>query len=123
MLNVAFKLITKVLAVRLSRVAGKIIRECQTTFIPGRYILDSVVILHEVIHELSVRKLEGIILKLDFEKAYDKVQWSFLFDVMRKKSFDEIWIQWVGKATLNGRVAININGEVDGYFKTHKGLR
>lgn len=123
MLNVAFKLITKVLAVRLSRVAGKIIRECQTTFIPGRYILDGVVILHEVIHELSVRKLEGIILKLDFEKAYDKVQWSFLFDVMRKKSFDEIWIQWVGKATLNGRVAININGEVDGYFKTQKGLK
>jgi hypothetical protein len=39
----------------------------------GRYILEGVVILHEVVHEIKSNKLEGVILKLDFEKTYDKV--------------------------------------------------
>jgi hypothetical protein len=58
---------------RLTPYAGKIISETQTTFIPGRYILEGVVVLHEILHEIRVKKLKGIILKLDFEKAYDKV--------------------------------------------------
>jgi hypothetical protein len=45
---------------------------------PGRHILEGVVILHETIHEFHRKKLDGVFLKLDFEKAYDKVKWSFL---------------------------------------------
>jgi hypothetical protein len=41
----------------------------QTTFIPGRYILEGVITLHENLHELRVKKMPGIILKLDFEKS------------------------------------------------------
>jgi hypothetical protein len=41
---------------------------------PGRHILEGVVILHEIIHELHRKKLDGVLLKLDFEKAYDKVK-------------------------------------------------
>jgi hypothetical protein len=44
---------------------------------PGRNILEGVVILHETIHELHKKKKNDVILKLDFEKAYDKVNWSF----------------------------------------------
>jgi hypothetical protein len=40
----------------------------------GRNILDSVVTLHETVHELHSKKLNGVLLKLDFEKAYDKVK-------------------------------------------------
>jgi hypothetical protein len=47
-------------------------------FMQGRYILDGVVILHETVHELHSKKLNEVILKLDFEKAYDKAKWSFL---------------------------------------------
>jgi hypothetical protein len=65
-----------------------------TAFIPGRYILDGVLIIHEILHELRVRKKKGIVLKLDFEKAYDKVNWSFLHDVLRRKKFDTKWIEW-----------------------------
>jgi len=50
----------------------------QTAFIPGRYIMEGVVILHETIHELHRKKQDGVILKLDFEKAYDKLQWPFI---------------------------------------------
>jgi hypothetical protein len=78
MLNVSFKIFTKVLANRLSSIACKVIKPSQTTFLPGRYILEGVVILHETIHELHRKKQKGLILKLDFEKAYDKVNWSFL---------------------------------------------
>jgi len=74
LLNVSFKIFTKVLTNRLSVVAQKIIRPSQTAFIPGRHILEGVVILHETIHEMHKKKKNGVILKLDFEKAYDKVK-------------------------------------------------
>ncbi len=123
LLNVCFKLITKILTNRLTLVAHNVIGESQTAFIPGRFILDGVIILHEVLHEVKKTHQSGIILKLDFEKAYDKVQWSFLFDVLQKKGFDDKWIKWIKSATIDGRVAININGEIDQYFKTFRGVR
>jgi hypothetical protein len=57
----------------------------------GRNILDGVVVLHEAVHELHSKKLYGVILKLDFEKAYDKVKWSFLQQTLSMKVFFEEW--------------------------------
>lgn len=114
-----FKLITK----RLTRVAYKVIDPCQTTFIPGRNILDGVVILHETIHELIYTQQYGIILNLDFEKAYDKVNRSFLKEVLQSKGFHEKWINWMIGAVENGKVAVNMNGEQMDLFKTQRGLR
>lgn len=73
LINVVYKIITKTLTLRLNIVADKFISPNQTAFIPRRYILDGVVVIHEVLHELAKHKQSGIILKLDFEKAYDKV--------------------------------------------------
>jgi hypothetical protein len=77
LLNVSFKIFTKVTTNRISEVAQKIIRPTQTAFIPGRHILEGVVVLHETIHELHSKKLDGVLFKIDFEKAYDKVKWPF----------------------------------------------
>lgn len=74
LLNVCFKFLTKILTKRLTEVAAKVIGQSQTAFIPGRHILDGVVILHEVLHTLKKGHHSGIIFKLDFEKAYDRVQ-------------------------------------------------
>jgi hypothetical protein len=49
-----------------------VIYPTQTTFITGRHILESLLILHEAIHELHRKKLDGVLLKIDFEKEYDK---------------------------------------------------
>jgi hypothetical protein len=64
---------TKVLSNKISSVACKVIKPSQTVFLLGRYILEGVVILHETIHELQRKKQKGLILKLDFQKSYDKV--------------------------------------------------
>jgi hypothetical protein len=61
------------MANRLTRIATRLIDPSQTTFIPGRNIMEGIVMLHETIHELHKKKMSGVILKLDFEKAYDKV--------------------------------------------------
>jgi hypothetical protein len=89
LLNVDYKWFSKVFTLRLTPWADKLISRNQTAFIPGRYILEGVVILHEILHELRVKKMQGVILKLDFEKAYDKVRWNFMMEVLRKKNSQE----------------------------------
>lgn len=69
LLNVSFKIFMKVLANRVALVAQKIIRPSQTAFLPGRNIMEGVVILHETIHEMHRKKKNGVVIKLDFEKA------------------------------------------------------
>ena len=123
LLNVSFKIFTKVLTNRLSIVAQKIIRPSQTAFIPGRHILEGVVILHETIHEMHKKKKNGVILKLDFEKAYDKVKWPFLQQVLRMKGFSTTWCAWINQVITKGSVAIKVNDDVGHYFQTRKGVR
>jgi hypothetical protein len=74
LLNVSFKIITKVLTGRIGSIEDKIIGPSQRTFMLGCNILEGVILLHETIHELHRKKMDGTILKLHFEKAYDKVK-------------------------------------------------
>jgi hypothetical protein len=123
LLNVDYKGVTKVLTNRLTPMAKEVIGENQTGFIKGRNILEGVLILHEVVHELKRTKSKGMILKIDFEKAYDKVRWDFLETVMKGKGFPTQWINWVMQTVRGGRVCVNVNGERGSYFKTYQGLK
>jgi mannosylglycoprotein endo-beta-mannosidase len=123
LLNVSFKIFTKVATIRLNTVAEHVVRPSQTAFMQGRNILDGVVVLHEAVHELHSKKLNGVILKLDFEKAYDKVKWSFLQQTLRMKGFSEEWRALISNFVSGGSVAIKVNDEVGHYFQTRKGLR
>jgi hypothetical protein len=98
LLTVFYKLFTKILASRLMKVVDDVISENQASFIKDRNILEGLLILHEVIHELSSKKQSGIILKLDFEKAYDKVHWEFMEEVLILKDFLGKWIEWIKQA-------------------------
>jgi hypothetical protein len=63
---------------RISQVAQKVISPSQSTFIPRRNIMEGIIVLHETIHEMHRKKYSGVILKIDFEKAYDKLNWNFI---------------------------------------------
>lgn len=95
LLNVDYKIFTKVLTNRLVPIAKKVIDKNQTGVIKGRNILEGMVVLHEVLHELRKSKSRGLILKIDFEKAYDRVRGSFLEHVIVGKGFPTEWISWV----------------------------
>lgn len=102
LLNCLYKWFTKVLTLRLEPIANKIIHREQTTFIKCRNIMTGVLALHEVLHETKIKKSVGIVLKLDFEKEYDKVNWDFLFACMEARGFNETWCQWVKKVVCEG---------------------
>ncbi|WVZ59399.1 LOW QUALITY PROTEIN: hypothetical protein U9M48_009545 [Paspalum notatum var. saurae] len=70
-----------------------------------------------------VKKQSGVILKIDFEEAYDKVRWPFLVQALQMKGFSSQWISWVQSFISDGSVAVNVNDEVGPYFQTKKGLR
>jgi uncharacterized protein (DUF2132 family) len=72
----------------------------------GRYILDGVVTLHEIVHELHRKKMNGAVLKIDFEKSYDKVKWSFLQQTLRMKCFSTEWRALIYKFIFGGSVVI-----------------
>jgi hypothetical protein len=105
-------LFTKTLTNRFTPLAKEVIGPNQTGFVKGRNILEGVLILHEVIHELKRTKGKGLILKIDFEKAYDKVRWDFLEIVMRGKGFPTILycFEWYH----DGRVCLlNLKPKID----------
>lgn len=64
-----------------------------------------------------------MILKLDFEKAYDRVSWTFLAEVLHRKGFVPGFIHRIMELVQGGQTAISINGEVGGYFRNKRGLR
>jgi hypothetical protein len=100
----------------MALVAQKSIQPSQTTFMSGRNIMDRVVILHETIHEMHRKKLGGVIIKLDFEKAYDKVNWSFLQQTLRMKGFSPLWCKWIDQIVRGGSVGIKVNDDIGHYF-------
>ena len=123
MLNVSFKIFTKVLNNRIDLLAQKVIQLSQSSFMKGRNILDGVVILHETIHDMHRKRLDEVILKLDFGKAFDKVKWSFLQQTLRMKGFPPIWCNWIDQIVRGGSVNIKVNDDVGNFFETKKGVR
>jgi len=86
-----YKILSKVLANRLRMVMRSLIAETHTTFVKGRQILDGILIANEVVDEARKSKKELMLFKVDFEKAYDSVDWGYLDAVMRKMSFPFLW--------------------------------
>ena len=96
--NVLYKLISKVLANRLKVVLPHCISDSQSAFVSGRSILDNAMVDTEVIDFMKTmtRGNEGYVaLKLDISKAYDRMDWDYLRQVMAKMGFDHKWIHWM----------------------------
>lgn len=64
-----------------------------------------------------------MILKLNYEKAYDRVSWNFIFQILECRGFSEKWISWIRQIVVGAFVGVMVNGEESSFFKPGKGLR
>lgn len=96
--NVVCKIISKMIANRLKRILPEIISPTQSVLVPGRLITDNVLVAYECFHTIK-KKIHGSSgycgVKLDMNKAYDRVKWSFLERMMLKMGFHEQWVQLI----------------------------
>jgi hypothetical protein len=81
------------------------------------------VVAHEIIHSIHHSKEHGIVLKLDYEKTYDRVNLDFLIEILRSRGFGDIWIGWIQDIVVGDSVSVLANGKESATFKTGKGLR
>ena len=93
--NVVYKLISKIITLRLKPILHGIISETQSAFVPGREISDNVLIIHETLHYLktsNTKKKCSMAVKTDMSKAYDLLEWDFIQLVMERMGFHRTWI-------------------------------
>jgi hypothetical protein len=85
--------------------------------------MDGVIVLHEMSHKMHRKKQDGLLLKKDFDKAYDRINWPFVQQTLRMNGFSPKWWQWVASFMKGGHVGIKFNDQVKRNFQTKKGVR
>jgi hypothetical protein len=123
LLQVLYKWLTKVATLRVEPFMNKLISPCQTAFIKGRNIMDGVMSLHEILHEAKRKKQQGVVLKLDFEKAYDKVDWNYLMKCISHNGFCEEWCTRINGIIRDGTLCVKINNTRGKDFGSHREVR
>ena len=109
---------------RMHDVMADIICESQAVFIPGRKISDNIILAHELVKSYTRKNISPrSMLKIDLQKAYDSVEWTFLEQVMGGLGFPEMFIQWVMKCVKTVNYTIVVNGQTTQRFDAAKGLR
>ena len=94
----------------LRGVLHETIHSTQGAFVQGRQILDAVLIANETVDEKRRPSEEGVVFKIDFEKAYDHVCWDFLDHVLEKKGFSPRWRKWMRGCLSTVSFAVLVNG-------------
>jgi len=118
-----YKVIAKILCRRIKGVMPSIIGETQTAFISGRQILDGALVANEAINWLKKKRKAGVLMKMDFQKAYDTLDWSSLDMVMQEMGFGSKWRQWIMKCITGAAVSVVFNGVPLKPFRMERGLR
>jgi len=105
-----YKVLAKTFAGKIQSAFSHIIRPNQTSFVEGRSILDNIFMAQEALGWAEESEQDLVLLLLDFEKAFDRIEWGFLFTALAKLGFSGTWVRWVESLYQAASSAIKVNG-------------
>nr|GEU45228.1 putative RNA-directed DNA polymerase, eukaryota, reverse transcriptase zinc-binding domain protein [Tanacetum cinerariifolium] len=118
-----YKIIAKILASRLCAVLPYLISDVQSAFVANRQILDGPFILNELLSWCKFKKLNEMIFKVDFEKAFDSMKWDYLDETLKDLGFGSKWRNSINSCLNNAMGSVLVNGSPTLEFQFHKGLK
>ncbi|KAK1312391.1 hypothetical protein QJS10_CPA07g00440 [Acorus calamus] len=120
--NTFYKLITKIMALRLQPLLPKLISKHQSAFIKGRSIHQNILLAHELIKYLNSGPHQACI-KVDLKKAFDSISWSYLEQVVKRCNFSDHWISLCMECITTPKYSVLINRSPAGFFSSSCGIR
>ena len=123
LLNVDYKILTKTLANRLTKVLPHIVNDDQTGYIKGRFIGCNIRMIEDIMQFTNINDIPGIILNVDFEKAFDSVSWQFIERSLECYNFGQVFISYIRTLYTNISATVINNGEISEWFTLYRGVR
>uniref|UniRef100_A0A2N9IBY2 Reverse transcriptase domain-containing protein n=1 Tax=Fagus sylvatica TaxID=28930 RepID=A0A2N9IBY2_FAGSY len=123
--NTVYKVVTKIIVNRIRPLLGELISPYQAAFVPGRRGVDNVIIAQELIHSMSKKKgaSSQFAVKIDLEKAYDRLEWSFIREVLLFFRFPIHLVDLILDCVSSSSISILLNGGRLPSFKPSRGIR
>ena len=117
------KIASKVIAERMKRILPEIIHNNQSGYIPGRNIVENIRSILDIMDYTKAKNIPGLLLFIDFEKAFDSLDWVFLEKSLEQFNFGPDLIRWVRVFYSDIQSCIINNGLCSDYFSLHHGVR
>ena len=123
--NSIYKVVTKIIVARLRSLLAGLVSPLQTAFVPSKEGVDNAIIMQELVHSMSRKKGRvGVMeIKIDLEKAYDWMEWSFIRDTLNLFRFPRHLITLIMSCVSSSPVAILFNEGALNSFNPLKGIR
>lgn len=123
LLNVDYKICSKAITLRLSKVLDSIIDPDQTCSVPGRSISNNLILLRDTFEYIAQTDETGILISLDQEKAFDRVNRTFLMDLLGRFGFGPDFRKWISTFYLGANMRIILNGWLSKPIMLMRGVR
>lgn len=121
--NYDYKILAFVLSARIQKIIHKLISRNQTAYIKSRFIGNNVRLVADLIDYSETFSVPGIMLSLDFEKAFDTINWEFMFKCLEKFNFGPSFIKWVRILYSDPNMVVKNNGFISKAIRLERGLR